>query len=564
MFGVAFSRTGAHNLRHESRLFQSQRDHPAMTDPERPLLIRADRIRVAPGSQAAGPDPDAILLRAGRVVAAGDMETLRAQEPDAVTVDLPGCTVTPGLTDAHVHILEWAQARRGVNLARVDSPRAAAEAVAEHALRGAGTGWIIGRGWNAHRWPEPPTRQHLDAVLPHRPVLLQSMDMHSVWANSAALQAAGITPSTPDPEGGRIERDAAGAPTGVLRENAMPLLQKAAPPPSDADHREACIEAQADLHRLGITGFHTVEPDSLAILERLRHEDRLRLRVLQHLPLWKLDDAIRLGIRSGFGGEWIRIGGIKMFLDGALGSLTALLREPYEGSNDRGVSTLPPEVFRDAVRRGSAAGLAMTVHAIGDAAVDLALDTLTGEDARIDGPVPHRIEHVQLVAADRLGGRGGRVDPALRGLVCSMQPSHLMTDWPAIDKHWGERGRWAYAFRSLEAAGAILALGSDAPVDPPDPRLGLHAAVTRTDATGSPAEGWYPEERLDAARALAGYTAGPARAAGDDRQGRLAPGCFADLVAWDRDPVDAGADGLLEMQPVLTIVGGEAVWSRDA
>lgn len=530
-------------------------------DPTVPILIRAARVRLAPGDAVVAPATvEAVLVRHGRIEAVGQADRLRSVAPDARILDLPGATVTPGLTDSHVHLIEWGIARGGVDLTATRSPTEAAAAVAEHAETRP-DGWVVGRGWNPHRWAEPPARGHLDDVVPGRPVLLQSLDMHSVWANTAALRAAGIGAGTPDPDGGRIERDAGGEPTGILRDNAMPLLQRAASTPSDEDRRRAALDAQAALHRWGVTGVHTVEPDSLALLEAIRDQDLLRLRILQHLPIAKLDDAIRLGVRSGFGGDWIRIGGIKMFLDGALGSLTALMREPYERTADRGVATLPPEEFRAAVRRGSAAGLAMTVHAIGDAAMDLALDVLGTDDASVRGPVPHRIEHAQLIGADRLGVDGGEPDPALRGLVCSVQPSHLSTDWPAVDRHWGDRGRGAYAFRSLEAAGAILALGSDAPVDVPDPRLGLYAAVARQDLDGAPTRGWYPEERLSAERAVAGYTTGAARAAGDARQGRLTPGAFADLVAWDRDPAEATAQDLRALRPSMTMVGGEVVWN---
>jgi predicted amidohydrolase YtcJ len=531
--------------------------------PGRDQIIEGGRIHLSPGNGDGehGASAEALLVRDGRIAAVGSASELSSRAPGADSIELPGLTLTPGLTDAHVHLLEWALSRRAVELYTTRSPAEAAAAVAGHG-QGPGDGWVVGRGWNAHRWDEPPHRQQLDHVLPDRPVLLQSLDMHSLWANSAALRAAGVDASTPDPEGGRIERDDDGQPTGVVRDNAMPLLQRAAPTPSAAERRDAFLEGQDLLHQWGVTGVHTVEPDSLGVLESLRNRGRLRLRILQHLPVASLDDAIRMGLRSGFGGDWIRIGGIKMFLDGALGSLTALLREPYEGTENRGVATLDPAHFRDVVRRGARAGLAMTVHAIGDAAVDLALDVLSSQDAALDGPVPHRIEHAQLLAADRLGGGGGAPDPALRGLVCSMQPSHLMTDWPAADRHWGARARWTYAFRSLESAGAILALGSDAPVDPPDPRLGLYAAVARQDRDGGPAGGWYPEERIAPARALAGYTTGPAHAAGDARQGRLTPGAFADIVAWDRDPLDATAQDLLEMRALWTMVDGEVVWNN--
>jgi predicted amidohydrolase YtcJ len=535
----------------------TQRAGPAAQERETTMIDGGPAPRIL---RTGGARVDAVLVRGDRIEAVGAWDHVRARAPDARVLELPGLTLTPGLTDSHVHLVEWALGRRGVDVTGTRSPAEAAGAVARYQGPGRGD-WIVGRGWNPHHWSEPPHRDTLDRVRPDRPVLLQSLDMHSLWANSAALRAAGIHQGTADPAGGRIERDADGEPTGVLRENAMPLAQRAVPDPAPEDRRDAVLEAQRVLHRWGVTGVHTVEPDSLGLLETMRDRDLLRLRVLQHLPVARLDDAIGLGLRSGFGGDWLRIGGVKMFLDGALGSLTALLRDPYAGAGDnRGVATLDPADFRAIVARGATAGLAMTVHAIGDAAVDLALDVLGDEGAALTGPVPHRVEHAQLVAPDRLGRAGHPPDPALRTLVCSMQPSHLMTDWPAIDRHWGERGRWAFPCRSLEEAGATLALGSDAPVDPPDPRLGLYAAVARRSLDGTPGGGWYPDECLSVERALAGYTSGPARAAGDPRQGRLEPGAFADLVAWDRDPLGATADELREMRAVLTLVGGEVVW----
>ena len=523
----------------------------------RAVLITADRIR------GAGRTAGALLVRNGRVAALGAAAELRPLEPDATVLELPGCTVTPGLTDAHVHLVEWALARRRADLRGTASPVDAARAAARHAAdHGAGTrGWILGRGWDPSRWADAPHRRMLDEILGGRPVALESHDMHSYWASSEALRRAGIDGGTPDPEGGRIERDARGEPTGVLRDNAIPRLLEAIPSPGRAKRRSALLEAQAALHRVGVTGVHTVEPDSLGLLETVRAEDALRLRVLQHLPLARLDDAIRLGLRSGFGGPWLRIGGVKMFLDGALGSHTAWLREPYEGTEDRGLRTLEPDAFRDAVRRGSEAGLAMTVHAIGDAAVALALEVLSGHVDTLDGPVPHRIEHAQLMAPDLLAGaEPGAGSAARRRVVLSVQPSHLMTDWRAADRHWGGRARWAFALRSMESAGYTLALGSDAPVEPPDPRQGLYAAVARRDTVGDPAGGWYPEETLSMDRAWAGFTIGAARAAGDRRQGSLAPGSFADLVAWDRDPLAVSPEEMMGLDPVLTMIDGEVVW----
>jgi predicted amidohydrolase YtcJ len=521
------------------------------------LLVSARRIHTLAHADAGGVDA-AVLIRGGLVVALGDVDALRAQAPDARVLDLGGATITPGLMDAHVHLTEWAFARRQVDLSTAASPGAAAGAVA--AAAGRGTGWIRGRGWNPHLWGgDLPDRRLLDELVADRPIALQSHDMHSLWVNSAALRAAGIDRASADPEGGTIVRDEDGEPTGLLLEWAGQLVTRVLPLPGHAETMSAVLDAQAELHRLGITGVHSLpgihmpEPDPLPVLLALRERDELRLRVLQHIRLERLEDAIRLGLRSGFGDEWLRIGAVKMFLDGALGSRTAWLRAPYEDGPGTGMNTLPPAEFRAHVRRAAAAGIACVVHAIGDAAVDLALDVLGDPQTRVPA-LPHRIEHLQCCGVERLG------DAASAGIVCSMQPSHLMTDWRISDRCWGsERGRGVFALASLLRAGATLAFGSDAPVEPVDPRRGLFAAVLRQDAEYQPPGGWYPEQRITPRDALLGYTAGPARAAGlAAPAGTLAVGAVADLAAWDTDPV-AEPERVPTMQCVLAMVGGMVV-----
>lgn len=531
-----------------------------------PLFI-ADRVHTFASADAVDTRqrPDALLVRDGRIVAVGTHTSLSARAPRARVMDLRGCTVTPGLTDAHIHPVEWSLARLGMRLDVSRSPAEAAEQVARHAASSSAA-WLRGWGWSLNHWTEEPSRALLDRRIADRPVVLTSHDLHAIWVNTAALERAGITAQTQDPDGGRIVREPSGEPTGLLLENATRLILDRVPPPSAAELADALTLGQAELHRLGITGIHTVEPDSLRPLEQLRAADRLRLRVLQHLPLHFLEDAVHLGMRSGFGGEWIRIGGVKIFLDGALGSRTAHMLAPYEGSADRGVELLSRHDFNDAVRLAASAGIASTVHAIGDAAVDAALDVLADPTNRA-AALPHRIEHLQLCPLDRLA------DAAAAGITCSVQPAHLITDWRAAERHWGrERSRGAYAFRSLRNAhsagaspsdhrSAVLAFGSDAPVEPVDPRLGLYAATTRQDLDGEPHAGWFPEERITVHEALRAYTIGPAIAAGQPERGRLAPGSPCDFAAWDRDPLQAQPDGLLDLRCLATVVAGHIVWS---
>ncbi len=527
----------------------------------RRLLVIADRVH-APGMPATDA-AQAVLIENDRVGAVGPADALRRAHPDAESIELPGTVITPGLCDAHIHLTEWALARRAVDLTAAESPAAAAAEVARAAAGRGPDEWLRGHGWNPHRWrDEAPHRTLLDQAAPGRAVALQSHDMHALWASSPALERAGIGADTPDPDGGRIVRDPDGTPTGLLLENAARLVIAAVPAPGLRSVCDVVLDAQSALHRLGVTavhsfpGIHVPEPDPLPVLESLRAEDRLRLRVLQHIRLERLDHAIAVGLRSGFGGDWIRIGGVKMFLDGALGSRTAWMRAPYVGEAHCGIRVLDTPDFRDAVRQAAEHGIATTVHAIGDAAVALAFTVLSDEALRV-AALPHRVEHVQCCPDDVLEV------PGRAGIVCSVQPCHLITDWRVADRHWGaDRAARTYAFASLLRHGAVLAFGSDAPVEPADPRLGLHAATSRTDLDGQPDGGWNDRERIDAATAFAAYTRGPAFAAGlDGRLGTLRPGAFADLVAWQGDPLDLTQRGALDLQCAATFVGGHIVHS---
>ena len=519
-----------------------------MPYPTPDLILTARRIHVL-GDRA---PVQALLVRDGGIAAAGTADEVRAAALPGARMEHVDGVVTPGFTDAHVHLTTWALARRRVDL---NAARALEDGVAVVARAAReGEGWVRGLGWDRHRWGGLPSKEPLDRVCPDRPVFLLSHDIHAAWVNSDTLRRCGITRDTPDPAGGEIVRDASGEPTGVLLEKAVRLVEAHLPPESPEEVRSALLDAQAEAHRLGLTGVHSVEVTGLEDFAAMEQNGVLRLRVLQAIPLPRLDHAIAVGLRSGFGSEWLRVGGVKMFLDGALGSRTAWLRQPYEGdAADVGIRTLEPEDFRIHVDRAARAGIASTVHAIGDAAVELALDVLGG--APRAAAMPHRIEHVQLCPPD-LWERAGR-----SGVVGSVQPVHVMTDIPAAERHWGhERSRGAYAFAPLSRAGMTLAFGSDVPVETCDPRLGLFAAVRRVGWDGAPAEGWWMENAVTAEQALRAYTEGPAFAAGlAHRQGRLLPGYDADLVAWDVDPLDCEPDALRQMRCLMTMVAGEVV-----
>ena len=504
------------------------------------------------------PGGNAIIVEHGRVRAVTAMDAARAVAPEADIVDLGNVTITPGLTDAHIHLTEWAVARAQVDLAHCTS---IGEAVRTTARGARNNGWILGRGWNSHLWGgEYPGSAALDEVIPDVPVALQSHDMHAMWLNTKALQQTGIFEYSGDPDGGRILRDTRGVPQGVLLENAAQLVVPHLPR-YDVDSIMPLVRAaQHELHTYGITGIHSFpgvhlkDPDPLPVVQVMRERGVLALRVLQHIALEKLQSAVSIGMRSGLGDEWIRIGGVKMFLDGALGSRTAWMREPYENSADRGVQVMAENDFRSAVSLAAANGIASVVHAIGDAAVALAFQVLREDSVQVSA-LPHRVEHVQCVP--------GNCDGIDDKVICSVQPSHLMTDWRAADTHWGRRAASTYAFRALIEKRATLAFGSDAPVEPADPRHGLFAAVTRTDLAHEPHGGWQKHQKLSVAEALAGYTIGAARAAGIPAgQAGLVPGALADFVAWKQDPLNVEPAGLLELQPAATIVAGDMVYEN--
>ena len=495
---------------------------------------------------------DCVAIGGGRVLAIGREAELRSRAGTATrTLDAAGATVTPGLVDAHLHLVQWAIALGELSLMDCASAAEAASRVARFAIERPGLGPVIGRGWDANAWAHRPERGALDRACAARPVLLHSKDFHALWVNGAALTACGITRSTADPNGGRIERDPAGEPTGVLLEHAVQLCARLLAS-HDAADAAAVEHALPRLHAFGITGVHDFEgPAAQRVLREVCARGGTRLRVLMHLAHSELDAAIGLGLTSGTGDDAFRIGAVKLFADGTLGSRTASLLAPYAGSAQSGMDLLPPAELSSLVSRAVRAGLSVAIHAIGDRAVRASLDAYEAAGAALARlALPPRIEHVQLVDPADLP-RFARL-----GVAASMQPSHAISDAALADQHWGARVAHAYPWRELRDHGALLAFGSDAPVEPPDAAEGLRAAVTR-EVPGR-AQAFTPQQCVSLDAALTAYTEGPARLAGAwPRTGTLREGAAADVVVWNCDLHALPPSSLGTAAPVVTIVDGQ-------
>jgi predicted amidohydrolase YtcJ len=521
---------------------------------------------LAPGQ----PAYQAVAIWRDRIAALGD-NSLAESVPPERRVNLAGRLVLPGFCDCHVHFLEYALRRQQVDLSGTRSAAEALERVREAARRAPAGRWILGGGWDPNIWEpaEFPTRQMLDAVCPDHPVALDSKDVHSLWVNSRALELAGVGAKTPDPPGGRILRDASGEPTGILCEMpAKQLVLEVVPPPTFAQCCAAIEAAFPSVWAHGITTIHNFllgeGAQELGALQELRRQGKLGLRMLCQLRLDMLEPAVRAGVRTGLGDEWLRIGGVKIFMDGSLGSRTALLFAPYVGEpGNTGVEITSPAQLREYLELALPNGISATIHAIGDAANRRALDALEEALARYPSAraLPNRVEHAQLLAPADIP-RFGRL-----GVVASVQPVHATSDYEMVERYWGaERGRGAYAFRSLLEAGATLIFGTDCPVEPLGPLATLYAAVARRRPDGSPSpDGWHPEERLTLEQALIASCAAPAAVSGESGiKGTLEPGKLADMAILSRDIFAGPAEALLETEVHGTVLGGRLVYRSPA
>ncbi|WP_394653282.1 amidohydrolase [uncultured Sphingomonas sp.] len=504
-----------------------------------------------------------ILLNDGKVV-----RLLKRGEkrPDRLDwrADMRGRVVIPGMIDAHGHVMDLGFRAIELDLFSTTSLAQAQSRIVAFAEANPTRPWIIGGGWNQEVWNlgRFPTAAEIDAVLSDRPVWLQRADGHAGWANSAAMRAAGITAKTVSPAGGRIEKLPNGQPSGVFVDAAMDLITARLPKPNPRDRDTAFLKAQEALLSAGITATADMGTtvDDWLTYRRMGDQGQLRLRIMSYAA--GLEPALAVagtGPTPWLYGDKLRMGGIKLYADGALGSRGAWLKQPYADSpKNSGLGFLKDDQLLNLMSRGAMDNFQIAVHAIGDRANQQVLDAIDELALTYKGERRWRVEHAQIVDPADLPRFGKN------GVIASMQPVHESSDWRMAEARLGPaRLGGAYAWKSMLRAGSKLAFGSDYPVENPNPFVNWAVAITRQDAGGQPIQGWRPEERVTLAEAWWAFTQGAAYAGfAEDKFGTLAPGQRADFVIVDRDPTEVGAAELRQTKVLETWVGGEKMWER--
>lgn len=477
-------------------------------------------------------------------------------------IDLRGATILPGFVDAHTHILATARDLLEIDLGGCRSEREVVDLVYEASLTIPTGNWIIGRHWNQNTWDIPsfPTKHSLDAAIPNHPVILWTHSQHAAWVNSVALQRGHITAETPSSSNGSIACDDQGIPNGMLFEGAASGIAALCEQDISGDPRtaETLLQVMRTAAQRGITGIATMEgSSSLRTLQHIAETHDLPIRVRYFLPVQQLAMIREIGIESGFGNDMIAIAGVKIFADGALGTRTAAVVEQYNDDHDNyGMLTTSPDAMQQQVAAALQAGLDVAIHAIGDRAVQVAIDgiqTALQQQAKKTAQHHCRIEHVQLLAENDIRRM------ADLEIVASVQPFHAVSDRDVADRAWHTTTSLRYPYATLAHAGVVVALGSDTPIETWDPWRIMHAAIARTDdRSGRPA--WDAQEALTISEAVTGYTRNTANSMGRRWYGStLAPGNYADLIIVENDPFTLDSGVLANMQVRTTIIGGRII-----
>ena len=510
------------------------------------------------------PWADGLAIAVDRVVGVGSSAEMRKRASvETRVVDAHGMMIVPGFIDSHIHFLEGGFGLSSVQLRDARTPRELADRIAAYAATIPPGTWITHGDWDHERWGgELPRREWLDAVTPSHPVWVRRLDGHMSLANGVALAAAGVTNETSDVEGGTIVRDEHGEPTGIFKDNAESLVSRVVPAPSQEQEDRALDAAMRYVGERGVTSVHHMGTwADLAVFERAHHAARLGTRIYAAVPIatWeRLRDTVAA---RGSGDAWLRIGALKGFVDGSLGSHTAAMLEPFDDApTDCGLFVNAPDDLYRWTSGADRAGLHMIVHAIGDRAIRTQLDIFE-RVARENGPRDRRfrIEHAQHLSPPDIP----RFAAIAGGVIASMQPYHAIDDGRWAERVIGaERAKWTYAFRSLLDAHARLAFGSDWFVAPPTPLEGIYAAVTRRTLDGAHPSGWHPEQRITVEEALRAYTSDAAYASFAELDtGKLASGMLADFVMLDRDLTRIAPETIRDASVLMTVVGGRVLHS---
>ncbi len=518
------------------------------------------------GVSSGGPQRGAVAIARGKILAVGDSaELARYVGPRTEVVRADGGLVLPGLADAHTHFTDGGFQLASLDLRDAATPQEFVRRIAAFAQTRKRGEWILGGDWDHTLWRGAPLPHHewIDSVTPDNPVFVNRLDGHEALANAAAMKGAGVTRGTPAPAGGEIVRDArTGEPIGIFKDRALDLIGRAIPPPSPEQRDSALARALAHAASLGVTATAHMSAswEDLASYRRLERAGRLTLRVAVYLPLESWRTVADTVGRLGPGDDWVKIGGLKGYMDGSAGSRTAYFFQPY--SDSAGYSGLlqhPEADMRQWIGAADSAGLQIAVHAIGDRANAILL-AIYDSVARAHGPRDRRfrVEHAQHLRPEDIPLFGKL------GVIPSMQPYHAIDDGRWVEQRIGpERIKTTYAFRTLLDTGAKLAFGSDWTVAPLDPILGVYAAVTRRTLDGKNPRGWVPQQKITVAAALRAYTVGTAYATFDEAtRGVLAPGYDADVVVIDRNLFTLPPDSLDRARVRYTIVGGKVAFRR--
>jgi hypothetical protein len=502
------------------------------------------------------PRAEAIATQDGKIVAVGSNRQIRKHVDNTTkSIDAKGKMVVPGFVDCHVHMTGFGQFLETLDLRNADSIKEVQQKLRKYAQKNSRNGWILGGRWDQERFSEKryPTRWDLDAVVKDKPVLLSRVCGHIAVANRKALQLAGITEKTVI-DSGKVDLDeATGEPNGILRENALKLVWKAVPKPSQEEIEEACFSACKGAVKAGLTCVHWLLGSSseLRAIQKLHSEGKLPLRVYLGIPIELLDELISIGLVTGFGNDMVKIGFVKILADGSLGGRTAALIEPYaDRPQTSGMMLYTQEKLNQLISEANAAGLQIATHAIGDRTMEAVLtayEKALKEHPRKDHR--HRIEHCSVLNP-RLIKRMKRLD-----LIASVQPHFVFSDFWATDRVGKKRARWVYPFKSLLKEGLVVVSSSDCPVEPIDPVLGVWAAVARKS---------FPEESLTVEEALKTYSLNSAYASFDeDKRGTIEVGKLADFTILSEDLFKIKPDEIRNVKVEMTIVDGKIVYSRE-